>query len=365
MSLFLRLLVSCWVLGTLTVPAHAYNSPTSDGPDVGQGHSWITNKAIDYLKTINPFAYILANKYREQLIRGAWFADHNSGSCNIHIPGIERHWPCDSTNHYEPKFFFTFGIVGGIGPGAAASVSASEYARDLFAVAANCWSSRDLPESALPDACRVPEWRAVFGVNIVGDFGEFSSDGSLVRISPLTLLGWALHMLQDQMQPYHTYSMPANGHQEFEDYADAFIKLNGDRLLLNAAGAPIEVSSPEEFVQRVADETQRGAFVFLFDQNFVNCAPPDPFEDLIPPSGPDRPSVPPDHTFVPCRPTDPRPESSPQPLFVCCRIPDNQLDTVVEAGLNRAIIYSAKLLEFYLRKPAEQLSSAIFQAIAP
>jgi hypothetical protein len=69
--LLLLSLVSCFVLGSVPLPAYGYNSG-ADG-----GHRWITNKAIEYLKVIDPAAYMLANRYREQLEEGATrYADH-------------------------------------------------------------------------------------------------------------------------------------------------------------------------------------------------------------------------------------------------------------------------------------------------
>jgi hypothetical protein len=71
-AVFLRLSVSCCVLGTLSLPTQAYNSRSSNAPDVRFGHPWITNQAMEYLKRIDPFAYVFVKKYREQLIYGAW-----------------------------------------------------------------------------------------------------------------------------------------------------------------------------------------------------------------------------------------------------------------------------------------------------
>src|SRR4051794_16335903 len=73
---FLRLSLSCCVLGTLSLSTQAaalqsvrpnYNSGSDNAPDVRFGHAWITNQAIEYLKRIDPFAYVFAKKYREQL----------------------------------------------------------------------------------------------------------------------------------------------------------------------------------------------------------------------------------------------------------------------------------------------------------
>src|SRR5947209_15054776 len=97
-SLYVLLMVSCFLIGAAPLPARAYNSPGDSSPDISLGgHAWITNKAIEYLKVIAPDAYMLANQYREQLIDGAWYADHNSGRCDA--TGASQPWPCDSTNH--------------------------------------------------------------------------------------------------------------------------------------------------------------------------------------------------------------------------------------------------------------------------
>ena len=335
-SLCLLLMVSCFLIGSIPLPAQGYNSPDGSSPNVSHGgHPWITNKAIEYLKVIAPDAYVLANRYREQLIRGAWYADHNSGRCYVDAEflwfGGQADWSCDSINHYEPAFRYTEERIPFLEQGAEASVSASEYASDLFSVASNCWSSRDLPAGALPDACMVPQWRASYDIHLVGDFGQFSDDGPLVRISPLTLLGWALHMVQDATVVYHTYSMPKNGHQEFEDDVGEFIQAGkGDTLPSNTSGTSLEVSTPEAFVQAVASETRESAksLGLLFK----------PF-----PTGP--------------FPIDPIPP-------VCCRIPENQLDTFTEFSLNRAIIYSAKLLSFYFRQHgATELYNALLVVV--
>jgi hypothetical protein len=45
----------------------------------------------------------------------------------------------------------------------------------------------------------------------------------------------------------------------------------------------------------------------------------------------------------------------------CCAFPDP--DASIRTSLNRAIIYSAKLIQYYERNPAKQLSGAILQAI--
>jgi hypothetical protein len=346
-SLFLLLMVSCFLIGAVPLPAQGYNSPDDSSPNVSNGgHAWITNKAIDYLKVIAPDAYLLANQYREQLIDGAWYADHNSGRCEA--TGAPSSWPCDSTNHYEPQFSFHPVLEFGV----EASVSASRYASDLFSVADNCWSSRDpastladwyllsggLPEGSLPNSCRVPQWRAIDDTWLTG-FGEFSNDGPLVRVPPLTLLGWVLHMVQDVTQVYHTYRTPNNGHPEFEKYVDTFIQAgNADKLPDNTAETSAETSlevsipgicgwreeshcgTPRGFVQYVASETQKVAK---------------------------------SHGVLLGR------------LGGCCEIPkdQNQLDKFTESSLNRAIIYSAKLLSFYFRRHgATELYNAVLIA---
>ena len=330
-SLCLLLMVGCFLIGAVPRLAQAYNSPDGNGPNVSHGgHPWITNKAIEYLKVTAPDAYMLANKYREQLINGAWYADHNSGRCQVNAKflwfGGRGDWPCDSINHYEPKFRYTESKVPGLAQGAEASVSASEYARDLFVVANNCWSSRDLPEGSLPNSCRVPQWRAAYDINLIGDFGPFSHDGPLVRISPMTLLGWVLHMVQDVTQVYHTYSMPKNGHQEFEDYVDAFIQAGkGDTLPFNTAETALEVSTPKASVQDVASETRKSAERL----GLIIFVP----ANIIPP--------------------------------ICCVIRKNQLDTFTEFSLNRAIIYSAELVSFYFRQhgATELYNAALIAAV--
>jgi hypothetical protein len=333
-SLFLLLMVSCFLIGAVPLPAQGYNSP-GDTPNISLGgHAWITNKAIEYLKVIDPAAYMLANQYREQLIDGSWYADHNSGRCTA--TGASP-WPCDSTNHYEPQFSFhpVFGF------GVRASVSASKYAGDLFSVADNCWSSRDpastladwyllpggLPEGSLPNSCRVPQWRAIYDDYLTG-FGDFSRNGPLMRIPPLTLLGWVLHMVQDATQVYHTYSIPNNGHQEFEDNVDAFIqdpRKNADTLPFNTTETSLEVSTPEPFVQDVASETRRIAVSRHLLTGITG------HESL------------------------------------CCDIPETQLDSFTsftELSLSRAIIYSAKLLSFYFRQHgAPELYNALLIAV--
>jgi hypothetical protein len=341
-SPFLLLMVSCFLIGVVPLPAQGYNSPDGSSPNVSGGHPWITNKDIEYLKVVAPDAYLLADQYREQLIRGAWYADHNSGRCFVEVFSPSQDWNCDSINHYEPKFRFTEEEIPLLEQGAEASVSASEYASDLFLVASNCWSSRDLPEGSLPNSCRVPQWRASHDINLIGDFGQFSHDGPLVRISPLTLLGWVLHMVQDVTQVYHTYSMPINGHQEFEDYVDVFIQAGkGDTLPVNTAEAlslcntlaqaacptaetSLEVSTPEEFVQDVASETRKSAESFGLLIPIIRPLPP-----------------------------------------ICCLIPENQLNTFTEFSLNRSIIYSAKLLSFYFRQhgATELYNAALIAAV--
>jgi hypothetical protein len=182
-SLCLLLMVGCSLIGALPRPAQGYNSGDGSFPNVSHGgHPWITNKAIEYLKVTAPDAYMLANKYREQLISGAWYADHNSGRCHVDASIFgQADWACDSINHYEPKFRYTEEKIPFLEQGAEASVSASEYASDLFSVANNCWSSRDLPEGSLPNSCRVPQWRASYDINLIGDFGQFSHDGPSPR----------------------------------------------------------------------------------------------------------------------------------------------------------------------------------------
>jgi hypothetical protein len=186
---------------------------------------------------------------------------------------------------------------------------------------------RDLPEASLPDSCKVPEWRAIHAINLVFDFGEFSEDGELVPKSPMTLLGWALHMLQDVTQVYHTYREPLDGHAEFENYVDEFIKAgNGDTmpwtspLNITLGGITLEfpmeyisleVSTPEAFVQAVANETRESAESRGVVTKFL---------DIVP---------------------------------VCCDIPEAQLETFTEFSLNRAIIYSAKLLSLYFRRDSD------------
>jgi hypothetical protein len=345
-SLFLLLMVSCFLIGAVPLPAQGYNSP-GDTPDISLGgHAWITNKAIEYLKVIAPDAYLLANQYREQLIDGAWYADHNNNDYRCDATGAPS-WPCDSINHYEPKFRFTVNILWWLDQGAEGSVSASRYANDLFSVADNCWSSRDpastladwyvggitrgLPEGSLPNSCRVPQWRASHVINLITDFGQFEHDGPPMRIPPLTLLGWALHMVQDSTVVYHTLSTPNNGHAEFENYVDAFIRDpgNADSLPDNTAETSLEVSTPRncgwrevtctvsEFVQDVASETYK-----IAEYNYYVR------------------------------------------VWPCCHIIDNQLKPFTKSSLNRAIIYSAKLLSFYLRQHgATELYNAVLTVV--
>jgi hypothetical protein len=361
-SLFLLLMISCSLIGAVPLPAQGYNSPDDSSPNVSNGgHAWITNKAIEYLKVIAPDVYLLADLYREQLISGAWYADHNSGRCGASFLGLKKKdWPCDSINHYEPKFLFTEDKIPFFEEGAKASVSASEYASDLFTVADNCWSSRDpaitladwyelpggLPGGSLPDSCRVPQWRASYVINLTGDY---PGDGPLVRIPPLALLGWVLHMVQDATQVYHTYSMPVNGHQEFEDSVDAFIRAgNADTLPFKTTETSLEVSTPGRcgwrepplspcgtvvsgFVQDVASETRKSAV----NGGFVI-----------------------DTRVAVARGLEPGNLSQ-----VCCVIPGKQLDPFTKSGLNRAIIYSAKLLSFYFRQNgATELYDAVLIA---
>jgi hypothetical protein len=131
--LFVVLMVRCFLIGAVPLRAQGYNSP-DDTPDISLGgHAWITNKAIEYLKAIAPDAYLLANQYREQLIDGARHADHNSGRCGVDASIFgQASWPCDSINHYEPKFRCTKQKIPFLDQGAEASVSASEYASDLL-----------------------------------------------------------------------------------------------------------------------------------------------------------------------------------------------------------------------------------------
>jgi hypothetical protein len=340
-SLYLLMMVSCFLIGAVPLPAQGYNSP-GDTPNISLGgHAWMTNKAIEYLKVIAPDAYLLANQYREQLIDGAWYADHNSGTCNATAADP---WPCDSTNHYEPQF--SFHPV--LGFGVRASVSASKYASDLFSVADNCWSSRDpastladwyllpggLHEGSLPNSCRVHQWRAIDDDYLTG-FGEFSHDGPLMRIPPLSLLGWALHMVQDATQVYHTYSTPNNGHQESENYVDAFIQDPNnantlDTLPFKNAEASLKVPTSvrcsrgicstvvEAFVQDVASETRRIA----------------EYRHLL--------------TGITGHET------------LCCDIPKDQLKSFTESSLNRAINYAATLLSVYFRRHgAAELYNAV------
>ena len=314
-SLFLLLVVSCFLIGSGPLPAQGYNSGDGSSPNGQSGHPWITNKAIEYLKVIAPDAYMLANQYREQLIRGAWYADHNSRECEV--PAIGE-WNCDSTNHYEPKFHYILGPdFLPLTPRLEASASAAAYASDLFSIASTCWSSRDLPESSLPDECQVPQWRAVDLKNFPDRLKDATKDGPPIRKSPLTLLGWALHMVQDVTQVYHTYREGLEGHQEFEDDVDEFIEAgNGERLPSDTSKAPLEVAKPQdvpedvdyikEFVEAVASETRETR---------------------------------------------------------CCPIRE-QLDTFTEFSLNRAIIYSAKLLSFYFRQHgATELYNAVLMVV--
>jgi hypothetical protein len=229
-----------------------------------------------------------------------------------------------------------------------ASVSASKYASDLFSVADNCWSSRDpaitladwylitggLPEGSLPNSCRVPQWRPIDNEGLLfGGFGDFSRNGPLVRIPPLTLLGWALHMVQDVTQVYHTYSEPSNGHREFENAVDAFIQDPDnadtlDTLPFNTAETSLEVPTSgrcswrgicgtvvEAFAQDVASETRNSSELKRLGVFTV-------FVGLL------------------------------ETKVLCCQIPENQLqlNKFVTLSLNRAIIYSAKLLSFYFRQ---------------
>ena len=140
-------------------------------------------------------------------------------------------------------------------------------------------------------------------------------------------------MVQDVTQVYHAYSMPEFGHQEFEDDVDEFIKAGkGDMLPFNTADTSLEVSAlkvfglevlsaPKAFVRAVASETRESAKRFGLLVKF--------------------------------------------PIIgtICCRISENQLDTFTEFSVNRAIIYSAKLLSFYFRQHgAPELYTAILTA---
>jgi hypothetical protein len=144
----------------------------------------------------------------------------------------------------------------------------------------------------------VPQWRAVDLKNFPDRLKDATKDGPPIRKSPLTLLGWALHMVQDVTQVYHTYREGLEGHQEFEDDVDEFIQAgNGDRLPSDTSKASLEVSMPKAFVEAVASETRQTK---------------------------------------------------------CCPIRAEQLDMFIEDSLNRAIIYSAKLLSFYFRQYQDQ-----------
>jgi hypothetical protein len=63
-TLLHRLMMSS-LLVALVVPAHAYNPDPS--------HQWITEKAIEYLRIVDPLAYRLANQYKKQLVKAAWY----------------------------------------------------------------------------------------------------------------------------------------------------------------------------------------------------------------------------------------------------------------------------------------------------
>ena len=202
-----RPLMAGIVAAALSVSAQAYNPGPGSTAESLYGHQWITNKAIDYLKVADPMAYVFANRYRQELLHGAWFADRNSATCHVSIPlyGRVAEWPCDSTNHYEPRFRWTWNGLGG----AEGSVAASEYAQDLFSVALDCWQFRDSRADSLPGSCRVKQWRAVHPIRIT-DFDRFSRDGDPIALSPLTVMGWALHLLQDVTVPHHTHREPGN-----------------------------------------------------------------------------------------------------------------------------------------------------------
>ena len=106
------------------------------------------------------------------------------------------------------------------------------------------------------------------------------------------------------------------GHyQEFEGEVDKFIQAGkGERLPFNPSGTSLEVSTPKAFVQAVASETRASAARFG--------------------------------------------------IQVCCRIPAHQLETFIEFSLNRAIIYSAKLLSFYFRQHgATELYNAVLMVV--
>jgi hypothetical protein len=102
---------------------------------------------------------------------------------------------------------------------------------------------------------------------------------------------------------------------------DKFIGAGGDKLPSNTLGTSLEVSTPEAFVQAVASETRESAKTFglLIPNQFPNFPPE------------------------------------------CCYIPAKQLGTFAEFSLNRAIIYSAKLLSFYFQQHgATELYTAIW-----
>jgi hypothetical protein len=136
-------------------------------------------------------------------------------------------------------------------------------------------------------------------------------------------------MVQDSTVVYHTYSEPLRGHPDFENHVDRYIQviqaLTGiaDWRPSNTAETSLEVSTPKAFVQNVASETRQLAKIygFLYPDNNGHW-------------------------------------------FCCVYIPEEQLPPKIQWSLNRAIIYSAKLLSFYFRQHgATELYDAVSTAV--
>ena len=323
-ELLQRLMLICYLTVALVVPAQAYN------PD--HGHPWITVKAIEYLRLSDPIAYLLADQYNEQLRHGVWYADRNSGLCTVDFLFFDgKTFQCDSANHFEPQFHYQAIGAGNLGAGVNGSISASNYAGDLFRVASECWPLRDVDVDDLPASCKIPQWRGVGFIGLGHGFGVFRNNGPPFGASPMVLLGWVLHFVQDVTVPYHTYSEPGNGHQGFEDYVDRFINTpNAASLPVDTADRWLNVLNVKDgeanrFVQQVATETQALAKSRGWWKPANNGIP------------------------------------IPAPAY-CCNI-GSDIDKAAELSVNRAIVYSAKLLSFYLRQPAIDLSSALWTSV--
>lgn len=351
---FVAVLISVAMLWGLSMPTQAYNSPGGDAPEITGGHPWITNQAIDYLKRVDPFAYAVANRYRQQLVYGSWYADHNSGRCNLGIPvftivppsvflvPISHSINCDSTNHYDPTFHFAISIpvflIFSEDFGFEGTVNASVYAANQYQAAVRCLPFLNAPEGSLPAECAVPDWRRINPINInalgalgIIDTPDFNDDGPLVPYPGPVLLGWALHMIQDLTQVYHTRNQGLFGHEGFENYVDAFIRdpnTNANQLPDDTSGAPIEVESAfavNPFIQglsyasSIAAETRAISRTVEIEVAGIN--------------------------------------------ILCCDSDKVNTDAFAKASLNRAIVYSAKLIRYYLRAQTKQLSSAVLTTV--